>query len=352
MSRIAVIGAGYWGKNLIRNFAELQALGAICDTDETVLPYFTQHYPECVTTVSPSDVLGDRTIDAVAIATPAETHGRLVRDALLAGKDVFVEKPLCLTLEGGRELVALAAAQGRVLMVGHLLWYHPAVLTLRQLIAQGELGRIQYIYSNRLNLGRVRKEENILWSFAPHDLSVILGLLNEMPETVHAQGGNYLQPRIADVTVSLLSFPSGVKAHVFVSWLHPYKEQKLIVVGNQKMAVFDDMEPEHKLLLYPHSIGWKDQLPVPTKMDAEVVLVAHEEPLRAECAHFLDCVKTRRDPYFPVEKLHRLSSLLHLGNVCMKLGRRLRWDPVAEACPDDPTANRLRSRAMRAPWHL
>ena len=327
MSRIAVIGAGYWGKNLIRNFAELQALGAICDTDERVLPYFTQHYPECVTTVSPSDVLGDRTIDAVAIATPAETHGRLVRDALLAGKDVFVEKPLCLTFEGGRELVALAAAQGRVLMVGHLLWYHPAVLTLRQLIAQGELGRIQYIYSNRLNLGRVRKEENILWSFAPHDLSVILGLLNEMPETVHAQGGNYLQPRIADVTVSLLSFPSGVKAHVFVSWLHPYKEQKLIVVGNQKMAVFDDMEPEHKLLLYPHSIGWKDQLPVPTKMDAEVVPVTHEEPLRAECAHFLDCVKTRSTPRTDGSEALRVLQVLQLCQKSLETGQVMRRTP-------------------------
>jgi UDP-2-acetamido-3-amino-2,3-dideoxy-glucuronate N-acetyltransferase len=324
MSRIAVIGAGYWGKNLIRNFAELQALGTICDTDETVLPYFTQRYPECVTTASPSDVLGDRTIDAVAIATPAETHGRLVREALLAGKDVFVEKPLCLTLEGGRELVALAAAQGRVLMVGHLLWYHPAVLTLKQLIARGELGRIQYIYSNRLNLGRVRREENILWSFAPHDLSVILGLLNEMPETVNAQGGNYLQQRIADVTVSLLSFPSGVKAHVFVSWLHPYKEQKLIVVGSQKMAVFDDMEPERKLLLYPHSIGWKDQLPVPTKMDAEVVPVAHEEPLRAECAHFLDCVRTRSTPRTDGREALRVLQVLQLCQQSLETGQVIR----------------------------
>lgn len=327
MSRIAVIGAGYWGKNLIRNFAELQALAAVCDTDEKVLPYFTQRYPECATTASPSDVLGDRTIDAVAIATPAETHGRLVKDALLAGKDVFVEKPLCLTLEDGQELVALAAAQGRVLMVGHLLWYHPAVLTLKQLIAQGELGRIQYIYSNRLNLGRVRREENILWSFAPHDLSVILGLLNEMPETVHAQGGNYLQQRIADVTVSLLSFPSGVKAHVFVSWLHPYKEQKLIVVGSQKMAVFDDIEPERKLLLYPHSIGWKDQLPVPTKMDAEVVPVAHEEPLRAECAYFLDCVRTRSTPRTDGGEALRVLQVLQLCQKSLETGQVMRRPP-------------------------
>jgi UDP-2-acetamido-3-amino-2,3-dideoxy-glucuronate N-acetyltransferase len=181
-------------------------------------------------------------------------------------------------------------------MVGHLLWYHPAVLKLRDLVLAGELGRIQYIYSNRLNLGRIRREENILWSFAPHDVSVVLGLLSEMPETVLAQGGNYLHQKIADVTVTLLSFPSGVKAHIFVSWLHPFKEQKLIVVGDRKMAVFDDVQAEHKLVLYPHMIGWKGNVPVPTQGAAEPVLVDKAEPLRSECAHFLDCIATRRRP--------------------------------------------------------
>jgi UDP-2-acetamido-3-amino-2,3-dideoxy-glucuronate N-acetyltransferase len=296
MSRVAVIGAGYWGKNLVRVFSELKALAAICDSNETALRHFTPHHPDCRMSLSPTEFLRDTSIDAVAIATPAETHGDLVRDALLAGKDVFVEKPLCLTVEVGQELVKLAADTGRVLMVGHVLWYHPAIIALKQLIDQGELGRIQYIYSNRLNLGRIRREENILWSFAPHDVSVILGLLNEMPEEVQARGGNYLHPRIADITVSLLAFPSGVKAHVFVSWLHPYKEQKLIIVGSRKMAVFDDMEPAHKLALYPHSIEWKEHLPVPTKMEAEIVHLDPGEPLRAECAHFLDCIQTRRKP--------------------------------------------------------
>jgi hypothetical protein len=197
----------------------------------------------------------------------------MVRDALLAGKDVFVEKPLCLSVKTGEELVALAKDRGRILMVGHLLWYHPAVLKLRDLIRQGELGRIRYIYSNRLNLGKIRREENILWSFAPHDISVILGLLDELPNVVQAQGGNYLHQQIADVTVSLLSFPSGVKAHVFVSWLHPYKEQKLVVVGEKKMAMFDDMEKKDKLLLYPHSIDWKNNIPVANKADAQPVPV-------------------------------------------------------------------------------
>ena len=156
-------------------------------------------------------------------------------------------------------------------MVGHLLWYHPAVLKLKELLDDGTLGRIQYIYSHRLNLGKIRREENILWSFAPHDISVILGLLDEMPDAVQSQGGNYLHPQIADVTVSLLSFPSGVKAHIFVSWLHPFKEQKLVVVGDRKMAVFNDVEPTDKLVLYPHSIEWKNQLPVANKAEAEIV---------------------------------------------------------------------------------
>src|SRR5262245_8093706 len=247
--RVAVVGTGYWGKNLVRNFFELGSLAAVCDSDEEKLAPYRSGYPGCRTVGAFVEVLKDPTIHAVAIATPAESHGDLVREALLAGKDVFVEKPLCLSSTAGESLVALAREHGRILMVGHLLWYHPAVLKLKALIDAGELGRIQYIYSNRLNLGRIRREENILWSFAPHDISVILGLLGEMPETVQAQGGNYLHQKIADVTVSLLSFPSGVKAHIFVFWLHPVKEQKLIVVGDRKMAVFDDVQSDRKLVV-------------------------------------------------------------------------------------------------------
>jgi UDP-2-acetamido-3-amino-2,3-dideoxy-glucuronate N-acetyltransferase len=181
-------------------------------------------------------------------------------------------------------------------MVGHLLWYHPGILKLKELIDSGELGRIQYIYSNRLNLGKIRREENILWSFAPHDISVILGLLGETPNAVIAQGGNYLHEQIADTTVTLLSFPSGVKAHIFVSWLHPFKEQKLVVVGDQKMAVFDDVEKKDKLLLYPHSIQWKGQIPIANRADAQPVEIATKEPLLEECLHFLESVRTRRRP--------------------------------------------------------
>ena len=294
--QVAVIGSGYWGKNLVRNFHGLNALGAVCDNDPERLESFTQPYSEAKMVRAYSEVLRDQAIRAVAIATPAETHAAMVREALLAGKDVFVEKPLCLSVEEGQELVALANMKDRILMVGHLLWYHPAVLKLKDLIATGELGRIQYLYSNRVNLGKIRREENILWSFAPHDISVILGLLNEVPDAVRAQGGNYLHQQIADVTISLLSFPSGVKAHIFVSWLHPFKEQKLIVVGDRKMAVFDDLEKKDKLLLYPHSIDWKNNIPVANKAEAQPVELEQSEPLRAECQHFLDCVTTRATP--------------------------------------------------------
>jgi UDP-2-acetamido-3-amino-2,3-dideoxy-glucuronate N-acetyltransferase len=308
--RVAVIGSGYWGKNLVRNFSNLGALSVVCDSHTETLRTLGEQYPQCRTLTSYPEVLRDDSIQAVAIATPAETHGYMVREALLSGKDVFVEKPLCLSAEQGQSLVALARERGRILMVGHLLWYHPAILKLKELIDTGELGRIQYIYSNRLNLGKIRREENILWSFAPHDISVILGLLGETPDSVIAQGGNYLHEQIADTTVTLLSFPSGVKAHIFVSWLHPFKEQKLIVVGDQKMAVFDDMEKKDKLLLYPHSIKWKSQIPFANRAEAQPVEIETNEPLREECSHFLESVRSRRRPRTDGEEGLRVLSVL------------------------------------------
>jgi UDP-2-acetamido-3-amino-2,3-dideoxy-glucuronate N-acetyltransferase len=293
---IACIGAGYWGRNLVRNFHDLKALRIICDEDQDTGRHFNARYPEIGFTDSVDAVLTDAKVAGVAIATPAETHEVLVRRALMAEKDIFVEKPLCLSADAGKKLIALAAEKKRILMVGHLLWYHPAIIKLKKLIEEGELGRIRYIYSNRLNLGKIRREENILWSFAPHDISVILGLVGEMPDAVNAQGGNYLHDRVADVTVSLLSFPSGIKAHVFVSWLHPYKEQKLIVVGERQMAVFDDVAEDKKLTLYPHVIGWNGSTPVPNKAEAHPIATESVEPLRAECQHFLECIRTRGTP--------------------------------------------------------
>jgi UDP-2-acetamido-3-amino-2,3-dideoxy-glucuronate N-acetyltransferase len=260
--------------------------------------------------------LVDPAVEGVAIATPAVAHADMIREALLAGKDVYVEKPLCLSERDGQEITTLARDRNRILMVGHLLWHHPAVLRLKDLITSGELGRIQYIYSNRLNLGKLRREENVLWSFAPHDVSVILGLLDEMPESIQAQGGNYLHQRIADTTVSLLNFASGVRAHIFVSWLHPFKEQKLVVVGDQKMAVFDDTAPwGEKLLLYPHRVKWSGNVPVASKADAERVEVTEEEPLRAECQHFLECMHTRSTPRTDGEEGLRVLKVL---NACQE----------------------------------
>jgi UDP-2-acetamido-3-amino-2,3-dideoxy-glucuronate N-acetyltransferase len=295
-NKIACIGAGYWGQNLVRNFNDLDVLSCVCEIDPDRQAQLAASYPTARIMDSLDQVLADPEVGAVAVATPAGTHGGLVRRALLAGKDVLVEKPLCLSVAEGQQLVALASQKRRLLMVGHLLWYHPAILKLKAMIEEGELGRIRYIYSNRLNLGKIRCEENILWSFAPHDVSVILGLVGEMPDAVNAQGGNYLHDRIADVTVSVLSFPSGVKAHIFVSWLHPFKEQKLVVVGDRKMAVFDDLEKENKLVLYPHSIHWKNHLAMADKAQAQPVPFEPCEPLRAECLHFLECLRTRQAP--------------------------------------------------------
>jgi UDP-2-acetamido-3-amino-2,3-dideoxy-glucuronate N-acetyltransferase len=210
---------------------------------------------------------------------------------------VFVEKPLSLRYAQAEHLQNIASDNGLTLMVGHLMQYHPAFQKLQEKVHAGELGEIYYIYSNRLSLGKIRKEENTLWSFAPHDISMILSLCREQPSQVIATGGNFLQDRIADVTVTHLGFPSGIKAHIFVSWLHPFKEQKLIVVGKKKMAVFSDTELwENKLLLYSHEIGWDSGMPVPRKAEPEKVSVEQTEPLKNECIHFLECVKKRETP--------------------------------------------------------
>ncbi|MGD8777107.1 MAG: Gfo/Idh/MocA family oxidoreductase [Syntrophobacterales bacterium] len=297
MIKVGVVGSGYWGKNLVRNFHALGALGAICDRDPGVLENFQEMYKGIPTFVAFDDLFSDSApaLDALAIATPAETHYELAMKSLLAGKHVFVEKPVALTVEEGLELITFAEQKNLTLMVGHILHYHPAVIKLKELIDSGELGKIQYLYSNRLNIGKIRAEENILWSFAPHDISVILMLLGEMPESVYATGGTYLQKEIPDTTLTNLNFASGVKAHIFVSWLHPFKEQKLVVVGDRKMAVLDDVS-EEKLVLYPHQIQWVKRIPVAAKAQAEVVAVDMEEPLKAECQHFLECISKGRTP--------------------------------------------------------
>jgi UDP-2-acetamido-3-amino-2,3-dideoxy-glucuronate N-acetyltransferase len=294
---VAVVGAGYWGKNLVRNFHQLDSLKLICDKNESLLADFRSQYSEVETCLAISEVMKRKDIEGVIISTPAETHFNLAREALLAGKNVLVEKPLVLHEKEALELIELAAEKKRVLMVGHLLQYHPVFVRLKEMASAGELGRINYIYSHRLNLGKIRREENILWSFAPHDISMILALAGEEPESVLATGGNFLHQKIADVTTTHLEFPSGLQAHIFVSWLHPFKDQKLVVVGDRKMAVFDDTQPwPDKLLLYPHYINWKNHLPVPCKAEPERVKISEAEPLQHECRHFLDCISNGSEP--------------------------------------------------------
>lgn len=293
---IAVIGCGYWGKNLVRNFAELGSLHTICDSNSEVLRKLKAIYPGVNIETSFEKVLANEEIKGVIISSPAALHYSMARQALLAGKDVFVEKPLSLTVKEGEEIVKLAEEKNKILMVGHVLEYHPGIVKLKQMVDGGELGKINYIYSSRLNLGKFRTEENILWSFAPHDISVILLMLNELPQQVSAHGGCYLHPHIADVTVTTMSFANGVRGHIFVSWLHPYKEQKLIVVGDKRMAVFDDVAPEKKLVLYEHGIEWIDRVPVPRKQEATVVQFTMSEPLKLECEHFINCLETRSRP--------------------------------------------------------
>jgi UDP-2-acetamido-3-amino-2,3-dideoxy-glucuronate N-acetyltransferase len=293
--RVIVVGAGYWGKNLVRNFHSLGALETVCDTDDQVLECVRKEY-HVATTRDYEAILHESSADAVVVAAPAALHYSFAKRALQARKHVFVEKPLALNAREGKELVELAKAQGAVLMVGHILEYHPAIAELNRLVQQGHLGKIQYIYSARLNLGKLRTEENILWSFAPHDISVILGILGEVPVHVTAQGGSYVNPPIVDTTLSTLEFQSGAKAHIFVSWLHPFKEQRLCVIGTEKMAVFDDLEPEKKLVLYAHRVNWVDRKPVAERDGGQVIPIQKEEPLRKECEHFLECVRTKVRP--------------------------------------------------------
>ena len=314
---VAVVGIGYWGKNLVRNFHELGALAMLCDGERSVEERCGNEYKSVRFCGDFSVVLSDPSISAIALATPATTHYEMAKAALEAGKDVFVEKPLAIDVKQGEDLVNLAAAQHRVLMVGHILRYHPAILKLQQLIQDGALGQINYLYSNRLNIGKIRTEENILWSFAPHDISVILSLLNEMPNRVFCQGGAYLNRQIFDVTLSQFDFPSGVQAHIFVSWLHPVKEQRLVVVGSEKMAVFDDTA-EDKLVLYPHKVKWQNRVPTAVKANGEIVKLENREPLRAECQHFLDCVESRTSPVRVLGVLDACQRSLLSGGVAVE----------------------------------
>jgi UDP-2-acetamido-3-amino-2,3-dideoxy-glucuronate N-acetyltransferase len=313
---IAVIGAGYWGKNLVRNFHQLGVLKTICDGAQPIREEMSKTYPDVYITANVSDVLKDADVTGVVIAVPAALHFEIAGKALQAGKHVFVEKPLSLTRGDGEKLVRLAAERQKVLFVGHILHYHAAIIRLKELIKAGEIDRLQYIYSRRLNLGKIRREENILWSFAPHDISIILSLTGEEPSYVDSVGSNFLHARIADITMTNLKFPSGIGAHIFVSWLNPFKEQKLVIVGSKGMFVFDDTEPiDTKLVLYPHTINWRNGLPVPHKAKSKPIDISPiwKEPLRSECEAFLEATRTGTPPLTSGEEGLRVLKILELS---------------------------------------
>lgn len=329
---VALIGGGYWGKNLVRNFYNLGALKLICDNSDTILQNYRDQYSDVDTCIAFNDVIRNGDIDAIVISTPAETHYQLAREALLADKHVYVEKPLVLDEKEAQEIIQISKERNRILMVGHLLQYHPIFMKLKEMTLSGELGRINYIYSNRLNLGKIRREENILWSFAPHDISMIISLAEDEPESVMATGGYYLHSKIADVTTTHMEFKSGIQAHIHVSWLHPFKEQKLVVVGDRKMAVFNDTKQwEDKLWLYPHKIKWEHNIPIPAKADPEKVDVPQQEPLRQECRHFLHCIATGEQPITDGKEGLRVLRVLKASQRSLDLkGQAVKLKPLSE----------------------
>lgn len=341
--KVAVVGCGYWGKNLVRVFHELKALSVVCDvsaaTRDTVRATYDVHV-----TAGIQECIENTDITAIVIAAPAAQHYELAKLALNSGKDVFVEKPLALHAAQGRELADLARHSGRILMVGHILEYHPAIRQLKRLVREGTLGKIEYIYSSRLNIGKLRTEEDILWSFAPHDISVILSLLNEFPHRVASHGGCYLNQHISDTTLTTCEFSSGVMAHIFVSWLHPFKEQKLCVVGDRSMAVFDDVALDDKLVLYPHTIEWVDRTPIAKKNHCQPIQLPKLEPLHEECAHFLECVRDRKTPLTDAESAVRVldvleacgESLHNNGNGISTLPVKPRYYAHPSAVIDEP----------------
>lgn len=322
-TRICVVGCGHWGKNLVRNFHQIGCLHGFYDAIPERLGAFAAQYPEAKAYPSYEDLLSDRKVEAVALATPAEQHAAMAIAAMDAGKDVFVEKPMALTPESGEEILGVSRATGRIVMVGHLLLYHPAIVAIQELLASGELGRLEYIYSNRLSMGKIRAEENALWSFAPHDISVILRLTGQLPMQVSATGGAYLQPNIADVTVSDLLFDHGTRAHIFVSWLHPYKEQKLVVIGSKKMVVFEETRPSEKLLLYDKQIARNGNGFEATQSKPAALSYSADEPLRLECQHFAECVQTRQQPRTPAEDGLRVLQVLQACQRSLQLNGEL-----------------------------
>ena len=302
---LALVGTGDWGANLLRNFASLPGarVAAVCDADPARLGRALKVVPEAIGVADARALLEIQGLEAVVIAAPAAAHAKLAKLFLEAGKDVYVEKPFTLDVADAEELVAIAARGKRVLMVGHLLKHHPAVKKLKAMVDAGEMGEVRYVYSQRVNLGKVRSDENALWSFAPHDLSVMLHLLGDEPVDVSARGQAFLQPGIEDVVFTYLRWADGRMAHAHVSWLDPYKIRRFTVVGSKRMAMFDDMEPSEKVRIYDKGIDTKNEEFVDfarahtvRQGDIWIPKLDGAEPLKLECQHFVECVRSRATP--------------------------------------------------------
>ena len=320
-ANIGLIGCGYWGKNLMRNFHDLGVLKAVSDKDHFVKKKIKDLKGNIHFITDYKKILKDDNINAVVIATPAKTHYKLVKEALHFRKHVFVEKPLCLNLEDGKKLVELSKKNNLKLMIGHLLLYHPAFIKMKQKIEKGLIGKIRYIYSNRLALGKLRKEEDVLWSFAPHDISMILNLINEKLIDLDAFGGSYIKSKVKDTSLTVLKFRNNIKAHIFVSWLHPYKDQRLVVVGEKGMIVFADVADNgNKLLHYNHKVKWDGEIPLISKAEGKKIpFDLAEEPLKVECKSFINWIVNDDRPLSDGEE--GLKVLRVLENAKLKLSK-------------------------------
>ncbi|MDR1608905.1 MAG: Gfo/Idh/MocA family oxidoreductase [Deltaproteobacteria bacterium] len=332
--KVAVIGAGYWGRNLVRNFWQLGALKAVVDSNEAILDGVRQEYPGVTIVASLEEALKDPELKGVVIATPPRLHAEQTIMALKAGKDVLVEKPLALAFEDGRQMVALAEEKQAILMVDHILNRHPAVIRLKEIVHSGELGRICHVYSRRLNFGRIRREGKALWDLAPHDISLIMNLLGSLPVSVQCYGGSYFAPGVQDVADADLVFPMGIKAHISVSWLNPVKEQRLVLVGLDKMAVFEDSAPwSDKLVLYSYRLKWRGLEPEAEMAKPEKIELQPKEPLKEQCLAFLAAIETR----IPPTDSHALEGLQVLG-VLTALDRSLEESRPQIMKLDDPVS--------------
>jgi predicted dehydrogenase len=326
--RVGVVGLGYWGPNLARNFDELPEaeLRFICDVSSDARARWGAQFPSARATAELDEVLEDPEVDAVAIATNVPSHAELALRVLDAGKHCLVEKPMAGSVSDAEQVASAARDSDRVFMVGHLLEYHPGVQKLREIAESGDLGDIYYLYSNRLNLGQLRSDENALWSLGAHDVSVVLRLAGEEPTEVQAFGESFMRPGVEDVVFCYLRFPSGLAAHLHLSWLDPHKERRFTVVGARRMATFDDMELERKVTVYDK--GFDQSFSsygeyIARSGDIWSPRVSNEEPLRIECLHFLDCVVRDSEPRSGAESGLRVVRVLEALQRSLEEGARV-----------------------------